>query len=64
MADLAELRDDLDHAIEAIESARAANRNAPAVAEVMAVNLLIGRLGKPRGEMAEMVRRAIRHLDN
>lgn len=63
MADLADLRDDFDYAIEAVESARDATRNSPAVAEVMAVNLLIAKLGKPRGEMTELVKRAIRYLD-
>ncbi len=63
MADLADLQDDLDYAIEAIETAREVNSNAPGVVETMAVNLLIAKLGKPRSELAELVKRAIRYLD-
>jgi len=59
----ADLRDDLDFAIEAVEAARKASARDPVLSETMAANLLMAKRQMPRAKATDLVKRAAKYLD-
>jgi len=58
-----DLRDEFDHALEAVETARKSLGRDEAAVEKMATNLLVAKAGVPRTDAPRFIRKAIQYLD-
>jgi hypothetical protein len=63
-ANVADLRDDFDYAIEAVETARETMGRDKAKAEQMATNFLMAKRQMSRQQAADLVKRALRYIDS
>lgn len=63
-ADAVDLRDDFDFAIESVETARRSASGDPTEMETMAVSLLMGKRQIPRAKAGDLIKRAVKYLDN